>query len=130
MTQSSHGFVSYSPCPSNKKVATADGTFITVASQGDATTNSILVLKNVLHVPKLSTNLVSVHKFTKDLDCVVTFSSRICQIQDQDMGRMIRLAKAKNGLYILEEPSGQNSTKNQIPLSLFSELSFSNKNQI
>lgn len=32
MTQSSHGFVSYSPCPSNKKFFPTDRTLVTVVS--------------------------------------------------------------------------------------------------
>jgi len=57
MTQSSTGFISYRPCPSNKKIALANGTFITVVGKGDIMINQNLVLKDVLHVPKLSTNL-------------------------------------------------------------------------
>ena len=79
---SSHGFVSYSPCPSNKKIAIVDGTLVTVAGRGDIVINQNLVLKNVLHVPKLSTNLVSIHKLIKYLNCMVTFSSALCKFQD------------------------------------------------
>ena len=48
MTQSSHGFVSYSPCPSNKKIDITDGTLAIVAGQEDIVINQNLVLKNVL----------------------------------------------------------------------------------
>ena len=75
----SHGFVSYSPCPSNKKIAIANGTSITVVGRGDVVINDNLVLKNVLHVLKLSTNLVSIHKLTKDLKYTMTFSSALCK---------------------------------------------------
>ena len=50
MTHSSQNFSSYSPCPSNKKIA-----------QGEVHLNKSIVLKNVLHVSNLSTNLVSIH---------------------------------------------------------------------
>ena len=103
MTQSSHGFISYNPCPSNKKIATADGTLVTVAGQGGVVINQNFILKNVLHVPKLSANLVSIHKLTKDLNCVVTFSSALCKFQDQSTGTMIGLARETNGLYFLKE---------------------------
>ena len=43
---------------------------------------------------------------------------------------MIGLAKERNGLYFLEEPDGQNSIQDRIPLSLLSESSLSNKNKI
>ena len=75
MTQSSHGFVSYSLCLSNKKIAIVDGTLVTVVGQGNVVINHNFIFKNVLHVPKLSTNLVSIHNLTNDLNYTVTFSS-------------------------------------------------------
>ena len=66
MTNSSKHFVSYSPCPSNRKIIVADGSIMTVAGQGDVSINSTLVLRNVLHVPKLCTSLISVQKLTTD----------------------------------------------------------------
>jgi len=53
MTQSSTRFISYRPCQSNKKIALADGTFITTVGKGDIMINQNLILKDVLHVPKL-----------------------------------------------------------------------------
>ncbi|KAJ0103609.1 hypothetical protein Patl1_05362 [Pistacia atlantica] len=35
MTHSSHKFLTYHPCPSNRKVSIADGSLATVAGQGD-----------------------------------------------------------------------------------------------
>ncbi|BAT99697.1 hypothetical protein VIGAN_10120400 [Vigna angularis var. angularis] len=46
-------FSTYSPCPSNKKISTADGTLITAAGQGEIQLSPSMTLKNVLHVPKL-----------------------------------------------------------------------------
>ncbi|PON60154.1 hypothetical protein PanWU01x14_154790 [Parasponia andersonii] len=80
-----------------KKIVTADGTLITVAGQGNVAINQNLVLKNVLYVPKLSANLILVHKLTKDLDCVTTFSSTLCQIEERGMGRMIDLLRKTMG---------------------------------
>lgn len=62
MTHSSLNFSTYIPCPSNQKVAIVDDSLTTVASLGDIHINPSLTLKNVLHVPKLSTNLVSIQK--------------------------------------------------------------------
>ena len=64
MTISSLKFSTYSPCPSNKKIALVDGSLTIVAGKGEIKIHPSLVLKNVLHVPKLSTNLVSIHKLT------------------------------------------------------------------
>ena len=75
MTHSSQNFSTYTPCPNSRKIATADGSLITVAGFGDIKINSSFVLKNVLHVPRLSTNLVSIQKLTQDLCCNVIFHS-------------------------------------------------------
>ena len=93
MTQSSNGFVSCSPCPINKKIAIVDGMLVIVAGRGDIVISQNLILKNGLHVSKLSTNLVSIHKLTKNLNCMVTFSSTLCKFQDQSTRTMIGLAR-------------------------------------
>ena len=89
MTHLSNKFSTYSPCPSNRKIVTADGSLITVAGLGDVKITPLVTLKNVLHVPKLSTNLVSIQKLTKDLCCNVIFDNNYCIFQDKDSRRMI-----------------------------------------
>ena len=81
-------------------------------------------------MPKLSINLVSIHKLTKDFNCIVAFSSTHCEFQDQGMGKMIRPAREKNGPYHLEVSDEQNSTSNNFPFSFFYESSLSNKNKL
>ena len=49
---------------------------------GDIQVTSNLVLKNVLHVPQLSTNIVSIQKLTQDLSCHVIFDASFCEFQD------------------------------------------------
>nr|KYP54945.1 Retrovirus-related Pol polyprotein from transposon TNT 1-94 [Cajanus cajan] len=102
MTPLPKHFSTYSPCPSNKKISTADGTLITVAGQGDVQITPTIILKNVLHVPKLSTNLISIQKLTKDLLCNVIFHSNSCILQDKKSGRTIGHAREWNGLYYME----------------------------
>jgi len=97
-------FSTYFPCPSNKKFFTTDETFITAAGQGDVQISPFIILKNVLHVPKLSTNLISVQKLTKDLSCNVVFHINYI-LQDKNSGRMIGHAREWNGLYYMEEPN-------------------------
>lgn len=125
MTHSSNLFSTYSPCPSNKKIATADGSLTTVAGRGDVQISPSIILKNVLHVPKLSTNLVSIQKLTQDLHCKVIFYNEYCEFQEKDSGRMIGRAKEKDGLYCLEIPA-----KTRLSHSLISESTLSNKEKI
>lgn len=44
---------------------------------------------NILHVPHISSNLFSVHKFTKDNDCVFVFDSSGFLIQDCSLGKIL-----------------------------------------
>lgn len=60
MTPTASQFVTYQPSPSNKKISLADGSLTTAAGYGDIQIKPEILLKNVLHVPKLSTSLVSI----------------------------------------------------------------------
>ena len=75
MTHNPNQFKTYLPCPSNRKIVVADGTTTTVIGIGDVQVTSNLILKNVLHVPQLSTNSVSIQKLTQDLSCRVIFNA-------------------------------------------------------
>ena len=59
-TPTSQLFHTYSVCPSNRKIVVANGSLATFAGVGDIHITHTLILKYVLHVPKLSTNLVSI----------------------------------------------------------------------
>ena len=64
MTHSCIEFIPYRPCPNNKKIATADGTFVTIAGKGDILLSQNLILRDVLHGPKLSVKFLFIHKLT------------------------------------------------------------------
>ena len=78
MIHNPNQFKAYLPCPSNRKIVVADGTTTTVAGIGDVQVTLNMVLKNV-HVPQLSTNLVSIQKLTQDLSCRVIFDASFCE---------------------------------------------------
>ena len=120
MTNSSLQFKTYTPCPSNRKILVADGSLTTVAELRDIQITSQLTLKNVLHVPKLSTNLLSIQKLTHDLNCVVIFYPTHCEFQDQNTGKMIGRAKERAGLYYLETVNQSKSVQDGQSLSYLS----------
>jgi len=95
-------FSTYSSCPSNTKISTTDENLITTAGQGEVQISPSITLRSVLHVPKLSTNLISVQKLTKDLSCNV-FHSNTCILQNKNLGRMIGHARKWNDLYNMED---------------------------
>ena len=78
MTQDSTIFETYKPVSSNQKITVANGNSVSIAGQGDAKITTSLPLKNVLHVPKLSINLISFHQLTKDLNYRAIFSPHDC----------------------------------------------------
>ena len=104
ITHSSYQFNNYNPCPNSRKIATTAGSFTTVTSV-EISKLVLHSLKNVLHVPKLSTNLVSIQKLTQDLGCNVIFYPTHYVLQDQHLGKIIGLATIWNGLHYLETPS-------------------------
>lgn len=61
-----------------------------------------LLFKDVLHVPKLSTSLLSIHKLTYDINCNVLFYPSHYVFQDRVSWKRIGLAKEKGGLYFLD----------------------------
>ena len=122
MTHSSHQFNNYNPCPSSKKITTTNGS-LTIFVGVDVQSSPTLTLRNVFHVPRLSTNLISIQKFIWDLGCNVVFYPTYCVFQDQDLGKMIGLAKERNMLYYLEIPS-------ELSVSFLFEHHFFNKRKI
>ena len=86
MTPKSQLFHIYTPSPSNKKIAVANGSLATIASFGDIYITPTLFLKNVLHVPKLSANLVSIQKLTHDLKCHAIFFPSYCVFSGTGFG--------------------------------------------
>ena len=63
----------------SKKITVANGNTIPIASQGNVIFNSSLPIQQVLHVPNLSNNLISVHQLNKNLNCHVIFSPHTCE---------------------------------------------------
>ena len=66
-------FTTYTPCPSTRKITIADGSLAIVVGIGDVQLSPSFTLKNVLHVTELSTNLVSIQKFTTNIHYYVFF---------------------------------------------------------
>lgn len=105
MTNCSKLFSIYSPCAGHKKVKIVYGTFSTIAGVGSIPISKTLTLHNVLHVPNLSCNLLSISKLTQDLNCLAIFDSSTCKFQELSSGRMIGSSKEVDGLYLFEDKS-------------------------
>ncbi|KAI5427181.1 hypothetical protein KIW84_032559 [Lathyrus oleraceus] len=102
MTGESTLFSSYSLCAGNQKIKIADGSFSAIAGKGSVVLSPMLTLKNVLHVPNLSCNLMFVSKLAQDINCQTNFFRSHCIFQDLNSGKMIGNAKENGGLYYLD----------------------------
>ena len=114
MTPHPSYFSSYSPLSGKHHITVANGTHTPVTGCGNVKIQPSLQLNKVLHVPKLSNNLVSIHKLTQDLNCAVTFFNSHCVFQDLATGRTIGVAKEQGGLYYLKHKEDKGNTKQQV----------------
>ena len=105
MTGSSKIFSSYKPCARNKKIKITDGSLSAIAGKGSVFISPSLTLHNVLHVPNLSCNLLSISKITHDHQCQVNFYPSYCEFQELTSRRTIGNAREIGGLYFLEDGS-------------------------
>ena len=81
-------------CP----VGLPNGKFVTATKQGSVYLSSKITLKNVLFVPDLYCNLMSVTQLIDDLQCNVQFTSTTCAIQDQS-SELIGTSVRRDGLF-------------------------------
>ena len=90
-------FVSYIPCSGNEKIIIVDGSLVPIVRKGQNFPFEGLSLQNVLHVPKISYNLLSISKITPKLNCKATFLPKFVSFQDLSSGRMIDTAWYSRG---------------------------------
>ncbi|KAA0052230.1 reverse transcriptase [Cucumis melo var. makuwa] len=121
LTGFSEHFVSYTPCAGNEKIRIADGSLAPIAGKGQIVLFDGFSLKNVLHVPSLSYNLLSISKITHELHCKATFLPESVCFQDLNSGRTIGTARHSGGLYILnDDTSGSSISTTRLLSSYFS----------
>ncbi|XP_048232867.1 uncharacterized protein LOC125370621 [Ricinus communis] len=61
-------------------------------------------IPNILLLPDFKSNLLSVGKITRYLNCNVIFSPTLVMFQDRVIGKMIGEGYCENGLYYLQDP--------------------------
>ncbi|KAA0054163.1 Cysteine-rich RLK (RECEPTOR-like protein kinase) 8 [Cucumis melo var. makuwa] len=109
LTGFSEHFVTYTPCVGNEKIRITDGSLAPIAGKGQIVLFDGFSLQNVLHVPKLSYNLLSIGKITRELHCKATFLPKSVCFQDLNSGRTIGTAQHSRGLYILNDDTSGSS---------------------
>ena len=127
MTGSSQIFSSYKPCAGNKKIKIADGSLSAIAGKGSVFISPSLTLHNVLHVPNLSCNLLSISKITQDHQCQANFYPSSCEFQELTSGRTIGNAREIGGLYFFENGS---ESRKPIQSTCFESISVASSDDI
>lgn len=94
-----------------------NGATITTTQSGTIQFTNTFYLTDVLYIPEFFTNIISIPRLTKSLNCRVTFNSSSCMIQGTLTQRMIGGARLHQSLYYLT-----NST-NLTPIELGSTMS-------
>ncbi|KAL0536842.1 hypothetical protein IC582_025805 [Cucumis melo] len=128
LTGSSKHFISYAPCAGNEKIRIADGSLAPIAGKGKIVPFDGSALRNVLHVPKPSYNLLSISNIACELHCKVIFLPESIYFQDMSSGRTIGTARHSRGLYILDDDTSCSSLSRVSLLSSYfstSEQDFS-----
>ena len=82
MTKEPNFFLSYIRCSSKQKVQVVDGTFTPISGKENVSLSPKITLTFVLHVPKMSCNLLSISKLTNTCNCSITFFPNHCVFQD------------------------------------------------
>ena len=92
------------------QIHTASGAGMAIKHVGQSTIvtpSRNLQLKNVLHVPKASKNLVSVHRFTSDNSAYMEFHPTYFLVKDQATKKTLLKGRCHRGLYPLPSPPKQ-----------------------
>jgi hypothetical protein len=86
------------------QVHTASGLGMPISHIGQTTIHShdrSLILKDILHVPDASKNLLSIHKFAYDNNAFFEFHPWHFLLKDRDTRKPLLRRRCKNGLYPL-----------------------------
>jgi len=90
-------------------IIVADGTSIPINGPGNVSLLSSFSLKDVVYVPKLFNNVISVQKQTHDLNCSVTFSTH-CAFQDLTSGTIGVVKEQRDNFYTKNSIGRQTTT--------------------
>ena len=85
------------------QIRVGNGTGLSVKHVGSTQLShptSPFILRDVLHVPHITKNLISVHKFTKDTNTSLDFHPYYFLVKDRVSGKVLLRGLSKNGLYI------------------------------
>uniref|UniRef100_A0A2N9F0Q1 Uncharacterized protein n=1 Tax=Fagus sylvatica TaxID=28930 RepID=A0A2N9F0Q1_FAGSY len=86
----------------SEQIRVGNGTSLPIHHIGTtqfSTPTTTFRLNNVLHVPDISNNLLSVHRFTNDTNTFMEFHPSLFRVKDLASRRLLLQGPSKNGLY-------------------------------
>ncbi|KAK9067609.1 hypothetical protein SSX86_011720 [Deinandra increscens subsp. villosa] len=95
------------PYQGKTKVFFGDGKSLPVTHTGTSTVSNKLLLRDILVIPHLTKNLLSVSKLTMDYPVDVLFSQPFFTIQDRKTKMVLAKGRCENGLYVLKDEPEQ-----------------------
>ena len=105
MTNNASALDNATPYSDNDGVIVGNGESLPITHTGSISTlNSFnsLSLCDILVVPKLTNNLISISSLMLDLNCHVIFVTSGFTIQDLQIGAVLGTSRHRNGLYVLD----------------------------
>ena len=105
------------------KLAVGNGSLLTISHIGDSvlhvpSSHSHLKLNNILHVPSITKNLLSISQFTRENHVVIEFNCDACLIKDRRDGRVLMSGAVRDGLYPLSLSSFKQTPSQASPKSV------------
>ncbi|KAJ9552406.1 LOW QUALITY PROTEIN: hypothetical protein OSB04_016451 [Centaurea solstitialis] len=91
-----------SPYSGAEQVTIGNGTALNISHVGHCSISPSIKLLNVLVVPELTKNLLSISQLTSDLPVDITFSDHFFVIQKWDTKEILAKGRCNQGLYVLE----------------------------
>lgn len=95
----------HNPKSLNSALHLPNGTTTSISHVGDIVLTSSVVLSEVLCVPSIQCNLISISKLTADSFASITFSKHNCLLQDHSQRPMVEIGKVDAGLYTFSSTS-------------------------
>ncbi|KAJ0912622.1 putative RNA-directed DNA polymerase [Helianthus annuus] len=103
MLRSTTGLDASHPDSGNTRVTFGNGKSLPVSRIGSTTINNAIPLKNVLVVPNITKDLLSISPLTNDSPVDVLFSNNFFHIQDRKTAEVIARGTCENGFYVLSQ---------------------------
>jgi transposase InsO family protein len=116
ITASSNNLSPQAPYQGQEQVSVGNGQNLPIQNIGNSqlyTKFRKFQLRNVLHVPRIASNLLSVHKLCPHNHCSCYFDANKLLIQDLPTGRVLYKGLSKNGVYPIQSSTLFNSVINK-----------------